>query len=63
MLQAVREYVKSITDKKQGVHALPHYIKLIFSPSYHCLVVFIPKRSGVQIDSNDADQGKHSIKT
>jgi len=42
---------------------LPYYIKLLFSRSYHCLVVLIPRQLEVQINSNVADQGKYTIKT
>ena len=44
-------------------HALPYYIILVFSLSYHCLEVLIPRRLEVQINSNVADQGKYTMKT
>ena len=42
---------------------MPNYINLVFSRSYHCLVVSIPRQLEVQINSNVADHGKYAIKT
>ena len=46
-----------------GGHAMPYYIKIVFSCRHHWLVVLIPRRLEVQINSNVADQGKYTIKT
>ena len=46
-----------------GLHAMSHYVKLVFSHRYHWLVVLIPRQMEIQIDLNVADQVKYKIKT